>query len=650
MPRRRKILWSVLGALVLLFAVVGLYLRFFDWNRLKPTLAEMTERRTGEALHIDGDLDLDLGWRPRVRAERIRYGRLLDLRLFEAQLSLWSLLGGTIDFPVLRLVDGKVLASAEALPDRPRQGAEEPRKPAEKRRRPAVRIGRLSLRDVSVTVPRRDAAPVVLVVEDVQLHALPGSDRAVVYGEARLQDQVLLLSGALDGYSRFSDRKAHAFRVASRLGGLLVEGRGSLRMPLRLEGDVRVRGSGIGEIAAAAGVPVSAEVPELRLDAALTLVSRRLEATGIDFRLGESQVEGRAAVDLAGKVPKLEVALVAGRLRPRDFTGLLPRKAARELPVSRAGRAEGGRVLSPAPLPLAMLRKVDVDADVRVRRFDGDGAAELLRSAHAVLRLSGGELRLAPFEVKAAGGEVESELVMRVDGDGTATLDLQTRLARLDLGRLAEPFVEETPVGDGSVARVDVRELLVGRIGGRVRLESRFSSLRELAAKLDGRIRLALEDGELSSVVVEALGFDVTEAIGALLAEGKTIDLHCVVADIRVDDGVVNPNVILVATEDSNIWVDGTVDLGKEALDLELRTIPKDFSIGSLRGPIRLSGSFREPRLDLGGAEAAARLTAAAILGAVVTPAAAALAFVEPGLGKEGQCARFQRTIAAFAH
>jgi uncharacterized protein involved in outer membrane biogenesis len=531
-----------------------------------------------------------------------------------------------------------------------RQEAEGPRKPVEKRPVRRLRIGRLSIQDVRVTVPRRGAAPVVLVVEDVQLHATPSTDRAVVYGEGRLGDQPLLLSGALDGYSRLSDRNAHAFRVASRLGGTLVEGRGSLRMPLRLEGDFRVRGSGIEELAAAAGLPLTGEVPELRLDAALTLVPRRLEATGIDFRLGGSQIEGRAALDLAGHVPKLEAALVGKRLRPRDFAALVPRKAARELPAARAERAADGRVLSPAPLPLAMLRKVDVDADLRIARFDGDGAADLLQSARAVLRLSDGELRLAPFEAKLAGGEVDTELVMRVQGDDTASLDLQTRLTRLDLGRLAESFVEETPVGDGGVARLDVRELIVGRAGGRIQLQTKFSSLRDLAANLDGRIRLALEDGKLSSVAVEALGFDVTEAIGALLADKKTVDLHCLVVDVRIDDGVVDPDVILVATEDSNIWVDGQVDLREEALALELRTIPKDFSIGSLRGPIRLQGSFMKPSLDLGGAATAARLTAAAILGAVVTPAAAALAFVEPGLGKEGQCARFRKTIETLAH
>jgi hypothetical protein len=80
------------------------------------------------------------------------------------------------------------------------------------------------------------------------------------------------------------------------------------------------------------------------------------------------------------------------------------------------------------------------------------------------------------------------------------------------------------------------------------------------------------------------------------------------------------------------------VNLKDEALDLQLKTEAKHFSIGSLPGPINITGHLKTPTIRP-GAEAAARGALAAGLGALLTPLGALLPTIQLGLGKDNDCA-----------
>jgi uncharacterized protein involved in outer membrane biogenesis len=90
-------------------------------------------------------------------------------------------------------------------------------------------------------------------------------------------------------------------------------------------------------------------------------------------------------------------------------------------------------------------------------------------------------------------------------------------------------------------------------------------------------------------------------------------------------------------TTDTVIYGEGQVSLADESLDLTLKPQPKDRSILSLRAPLRVDGSFKDPEFhpDLG--RITLRGVAAAVLGALAPPAAL-LAVYESGPGKDVAC------------
>ena len=90
-------------------------------------------------------------------------------------------------------------------------------------------------------------------------------------------------------------------------------------------------------------------------------------------------------------------------------------------------------------------------------------------------------------------------------------------------------------------------------------------------------------------------------------------------------------------TSDTVILGKGTLSLRDEQLDLVLRPRPKDVSPVSLRGPLQVGGTFKNPSLRPQPGPLLARAALAAVLYAVAPPAAL-LALIETGPGEDVGC------------
>jgi hypothetical protein len=104
-----------------------------------------------------------------------------------------------------------------------------------------------------------------------------------------------------------------------------------------------------------------------------------------------------------------------------------------------------------------------------------------------------------------------------------------------------------------------------------------------------------------------------------------------------VADGKVKTQSLVFDTSDTVMFGDGSVHLGEEALALELRPEPKDFSPLSLRGPLHIDGTFKDPKFRPEAKSLLGRAAVAAALYAIAPPAAL-LALIETGPGEDVDC------------
>jgi hypothetical protein len=104
-------------------------------------------------------------------------------------------------------------------------------------------------------------------------------------------------------------------------------------------------------------------------------------------------------------------------------------------------------------------------------------------------------------------------------------------------------------------------------------------------------------------------------------------------------NGIVDTKALLLDTTEARVVGRGTIDFRNQTLDYSLTTRSKHFSIGSLPGPIDITGKLGDPSIRP-GTEVVARAGAAAGLGVLLTPLGALLPTIQFGVGNDNACTR----------
>ena len=113
---------------------------------------------------------------------------------------------------------------------------------------------------------------------------------------------------------------------------------------------------------------------------------------------------------------------------------------------------------------------------------------------------------------------------------------------------------------------------------GQAQLRGDGVSTAQILGSLKGQVRSSVRGGSISHLVVEGAGIDLAEALGLLLQGDQSLPVTCAAADLSVEDGVLRPRVFVLDTPDSTAWIDGTLSLAGETIDLRVVTAPKDFT------------------------------------------------------------------------
>jgi hypothetical protein len=115
--------------------------------------------------------------------------------------------------------------------------------------------------------------------------------------------------------------------------------------------------------------------------------------------------------------------------------------------------------------------------------------------------------------------------------------------------------------------------------------------------------------------------------------------VRCGVANFKATHGDLKATTFVIDTTNVLVTGNGQIDLKNEALDLSLRGQPKKVRMLRLRTPIIIRGSLLQPKIGVQPGKLAAQTGGAVALGALLTPVAALLAFVDGGLAKDANCA-----------
>jgi hypothetical protein len=144
--------------------------------------------------------------------------------------------------------------------------------------------------------------------------------------------------------------------------------------------------------------------------------------------------------------------------------------------------------------------------------------------------------------------------------------------------------------------------------------------------------------GDLSKLLVDLAGLRLGSALLSSLGGGAPrARVECFVADLALRRGVLSTRALLLETEDALTQGDGAVDLGRERVEVRLRTESKRFTVGVLPTPLLISGTLKAPRTAPDPAAPAGRGGLAGALAALPT--------IQTGIGDDPRCEALLRRI-----
>lgn len=614
---RMKVAAKAVGAAALAILAVAGAMEWAGWPGVAPWLAA----RAGRGLQLDAGSRLHLLLTPRLEATRLRVSGpqgepLADaqgLRLLWQWRDLWAWRGGA---PLrLRLVQADTLQlnwqrDAEGRTAWPVQPSGQRHEPAE-----LPRIDHLVIRHGAAHL---DDAPLLLLGDARFATQADGRWTATLQGRLRGQ-QLALKAEAGAGLALLApaDAGLPPVRLSAELtqhnGRLSFDGSAASLLDARaLDGQLQVRGNSLADVGRPFGITLP-NTPPLTLSGRLQHASGVWQLGGAKARIGQSQLGGDFAFDTrqgSAQRPLLSGLLRGGPLRLADLGPAF----GTDTPPSRPGR-----VLPDRPWDLPSLRTMDARVAVALSQLDlGSARLAPLAPVNASLVLEDGVLSLQNLNAGIAGGEAS----------GSARLDTRPSppLWQIGLNVRGMAIEQWLKFQASSLAR----DPLTGRLRADLDVQGHGRSPAELLGGLSGPVRLQLEHGSISHLLTEAAGLDLAQGLGLLLRGDRKLVLNCARLEGSFKSGVLRPRSAVVDNRDSRIDIDGRISLADETLDLRVVARPKDFSLLTLRSPVRVQGTLAEPRVALEGRALGGKAVAAIALGALAPPAAL-LAFIDPG-------------------
>lgn len=649
-----------------------LFLVLFDWNLLKPTINARVSEALNRPFAIEGNLAVTwqrepdepglrawVPW-PHVSAEQLSLGNpdwakgehFVALQRVEASLSPVPLLWKTVSIPRIQLTGAD--AALERLADGRANWTfdlGEQEQPEEQTASPWVMdVGTIGFDTARVSVEDRvSQASVKLQVEPLgepiafteivgksasqsdEGAAAPQDYAFAWQANGRYKEQALSGAGRIGGLLALQDaRLPFPVQADVRAGTTRVQVAGTLTDPKNLGAlDLRLRlsGASLGNLYPLTGVTLP-DTPAYSTDG--RLVAQLQDANGPLFRyekfngrIGDSDIHGDLTFVARKPRPKLSGTLVSNQLRFADLAPLIGADSNAEKQQRGAPSVQPGNKVLPVEA-FRTERWRDMDADVsftgkRIVHSEQLPFTDLF--THVVL--NDGKLSLEPLRFGVAGGRLDSTL--RLDGSATP-LRAQAQLRARNF-RLRQLF-----------PNVEVMQSSLGALNGDAALSGTGNSVATLLGSANGHLKLLINDGRVSRNLMEIAGLNVGNYLVGRLFGDNEVEINCAAANLDIKQGVMRPQLMVIDTENALIGVDGTVNFGSEQLDLTITPESKGLRIFSLRSPLYVRGTFKNPNPGVKAGPLALRGAGMLALGALVAPAAGLVALVAPSGDQPNEC------------
>jgi uncharacterized protein involved in outer membrane biogenesis len=640
MKRMLKISAGLLAAVVAIIAIALIVLSTVDLNRAKPWVDQKVSNASGRSFAINGDLTLswerpaqEQGWRrllpwPHLRARDVVLGNpdwastgpeMAHIAQVDFTVNPFKLLAKTVSVHSLIMTEPRLVLEQDS---KGRKNWDFPKSESKSN-------WKFEIKSVAMTqgtlryVDEAKRADLVLRIDTQQ-------DNSVAWQlKGKFNDEDV--SGSAHSGALLSlQEKGVAYPVEAKVvvGQTTIVANGTLTDPAHPSGlDVRlsILGASMADLFPLSGVLLP-RTPKFSTEGRVvgTLGRGNLHLRYEDFkgRVGSSDIAGTLEYAQQKPRPILRGEVVSQRLVWKDLGALVgagdqPKKQKLGEP-----KQPPGKVLPVSPFKTDRWGKMDADVKFSGKEIIHSDRLPLDNLATHV-KMDNGVLSLNPLNFGVAGGRLTTDL--KIDGSGTPAKANMNVMAR-DI-KLKQLF-----------PKIESMHASLGQINGDAKLSATGNSFAALAGNANGELKALINQGTVSEFVMEAIGLNLLRVVVTKLFGDHQVELNCLAVDFNIKDGLMQPKLFVLDTEDATVHVDGNINLAKETMDLDILPRSKGIRLISLRSPLYVQGTFKKPDVGVSKTAIAMRAGAAVALGTVAAPLAGLLALTHAGPNEDSQC------------
>jgi uncharacterized protein involved in outer membrane biogenesis len=612
--------WVGITLLVLAVAI-ALFLAFFDWNKLRGPISSQVSSKLDRRFEIKGDLDVDLAWTPRITVNDIELANtdwgskpeMMTLDRLQFSIRLLDLLKGDVVLPEIHL------SKLDALLEKSAKGkgnwAFKTDKKDETDRTEIPKIDNLTLEDSKLVY--RDPTT------DTELNLTASAAGAAKEQGVRLQGRgrfegerftLKVQGGSL--LELWEKSKPYPVDVKMAAGDTKIAVEGTFADPVQLQEpklSIDLQGDTLAKLSPFIGVPL-AETPPYKFTGHVTRSGEQWLINDLKGNMGSSDIAGDVAYSSPKDRPFLKADIKSKRLDFKDLVGFIgadPTPEGKEKP----------RIFPDKPYDPEAMRSADGDVS-----FYSDNIITPnlpVDEFKTRLQMDHGKLTLDPLNFRIDIGQITAVIQLDASKDLIAT-KADVKIRKVPLRRL--------------LADTQFKEESDGMFFGQIILDTTGNSVADMLGRGNGDVTLLMEQGRISNLLIELAGLDVAESLGFLLTKDKSTRIRCIIGNFKVNQGIMKTAPFVIDTTDTNINIEGHIDLRQERANLRLKASPKDPSILSARVPVDVTGPLKSPEVMPDRTGLAIKGGASVALGVLLSPIAAIIPWIELGLGDDSAC------------
>jgi uncharacterized protein involved in outer membrane biogenesis len=418
------------------------------------------------------------------------------------------------------------------------------------------------------------------------------------------------------------ESRPYSFTADVRAGKTHAEIAGAIDHPFqfdRYHADLKLSGANLADLYYLTGLTLPG-TPAYQLHVAVRREGMVYKLTDLAGTVGKSDLAGTLTVDVSNKVPALAGRLASRSLNFTDLGALFG--------GGPAQAAQSKYLLPDTPMHTERLRQTNAEVDFSAAKVVSRDFP--LTSLDTHVSLENGILKLNPLSFGMTQGKLSGTLQVDARKDMPVT-SMDARITNVAV----ETFIK----GNEKPMR--------GILAARARLTGSGDSVHKTAASADGTFTAVIPQGQIRASLAEWLGVNVISALGLTLSgDESNTQVRCAVAHFDAKNGVMTSRRFIFDTEPVLVEGSGHIDLHRETMGIRVQGKPKHFQLLRVRAPVTVSGRWDAPAVGIDAGPVIGQGGVAAALG-FLTPLAAILAFVDPGLAEDANCSPLVRQAKA---